>query len=137
MGSDHAGFGLKEQIKKYLMDKGHTVRDTGPYTEDRCDYPVYAKKVATLVAKDKASKGILVCGSGIGMSMAANKVKGIRAAVCESLYTAEMSRMHNDSNVLCLGARILSKKKALAIVDKWLHTKFEGGRHLKRVRLIG
>jgi len=136
IGSDHAGFVLKNEISGYLRAKRHKVIDLGAFSEDRVDYPDYAKKVAKTVASKKADMGILVCGSGIGMSMSANKVKGIRAAVCESIYTAKMSRMHNDANILCLGARILPKKKAFAIIDLWLKTSFEGGRHIKRVRKI-
>ncbi|MCX5749354.1 MAG: ribose 5-phosphate isomerase B [Candidatus Saganbacteria bacterium] len=137
IASDHAGFDLKEKIKTFLLKKKIRVRDYGTFSLGPVDYPVYAKKAALSVSSKKADRGILVCGSGIGMSMAANKVKKIRAAACESFHTAKMSRKHNDSNVLCLGARLLSAKKALKIVDIWLKTGFEGGRHLRRVRLLG
>lgn len=137
IGSDHAGFTLKEDIKQYLRKKRYVLTDFGAFSEESVDYPVFAQKVAKALASKKAVKGILICGSGIGMSMAANKIKGVRAASCESIYTAKMSRKHNDANVLCIGSRILSKKKALQIVDAWLRTEFEGGRHLRRVKKIG
>lgn len=137
IASDHAGYKLKEGIKKYLINKHFKVLDLGTFSEESVDYPGYAKKAAKVVASGEAEKAILVCGSGVGMSMAANKIRNIRAASCESLYTAKMSRMHNDSNVLCLGSRILSKAKALNIVEIWLRTDFEGGRHLRRVKKIG
>ncbi len=137
IGSDHAGFCLKEDIKDFLTKKGFKVIDFGTYSPDRTDYPVYAAKVAKAVASKKAERGILVCGSGLGMCMAANKTKGIRAAACESEYTAKMSRLHNDSNILCLGERILPPAKAKKIAGIWLKTKFEGGRHSRRVKLIG
>lgn len=137
IASDHAGLELKEEIKSFLKERSHSVRDLGPFSEASVDYPDFAKKVARLVASKKFPKGILVCGSGIGMSIAANRSKGVRAAACESLYTAKMSRMHNDSNILCIGARILTVKKALDIVKTWLLTGFEGGRHKRRVKKLG
>lgn len=137
LASDHAGFLLKGKIKSFLRKKGHVITDTGCFSEERCDYPDFAKKAARLVANKKTQRAVLVCGSGLGMSMAANKIKGIRAAACESLYTAKMSRAHNDSNVLCLGSRILDFTKAKKIISAWLDTSFEGGRHAGRVRKIG
>lgn len=137
IGSDHAGFVLKEEIRGHLDKKRIKWADLGAYSEDSVDYPDVANKLAKLVASKKADRGILICGSGIGMSMTANKVKGIRAAACESVYTAKMSRLHNDSNILCLGARLLNKRTALKLVGIWLDTKFEGGRHLRRVKKIG
>ncbi len=137
IASDHAGIKLKEEIKSFLKQKKHIVRDLGPYSEDSVDYPDFAKKTARLVSLKKIPKAILVCGSGIGMSIAANRFKGVRAAACESPYTAKMSRLHNDSNVLCIGARILSEKKALNVVNIWLSTGFEGGRHKRRVKKLG
>ncbi len=136
IGSDHAGYDLKESVKKYLLKKGYQIEDCGTHSTDSVDYPLFAKKVAAAVAAKKTNVGILICGSGIGMSMAANKVKKIRAAACESEYTAKMSRLHNDSNILCIGSRILSKDKAIKIVNIWLNTQFEGGRHLRRVKAI-
>lgn len=138
LASDHAGVKLKEEIKAFLEGKRHVVRDLGPYSGDySVDYPDFAKKAALLVASKKVSKAILICGSGIGMSIAANRFKGVRAASCESPYTAKMCRLHNDANVLCIGARILPKKNALKIIDTWLSTEFEGGRHKRRVRKLG
>jgi RpiB/LacA/LacB family sugar-phosphate isomerase len=138
IASDHAGFELKQEIIRSLKAKKHSVKDLGPYSGDfSVDYPDFARKAARLVASKKVSKAILICGSGIGMSIAANRFKGVRAASCESPYTAKMCRLHNDANVLCIGARILSKKKASQIADIWLSTAFEGGRHRKRVRKLG
>lgn len=137
VGSDHAGFELKEVIKKYLLSKSYHIVDVGTNSSDiSVDYPDFAKKVARLVTLKKVDKGVLICGSGIGMSIAANRFKKVRAAVCESFYTAKMSRLHNDANVLCLGARILSQTKAKKILDIFLSTEFEGGRHIKRIRKL-
>lgn len=138
LASDHAGVKLKEEVKNFLERKKHIVRDLGPYCQDySVDYPDFAKKAARMVSSKKVSRGILICGSGIGMSIAANRFKGVRAAACESSYTTRMSRLHNDANILCIGARILPKKRALKIIDIWLSTGFEGGRHKKRVRKLG
>jgi len=137
IGSDHAGFALKEDIKSYLAKKRIPFRDFGTFSLVPCDYPFYAKKAAKAVSSGACKRGILICGSGIGMNMAANKVKKIRAVVCESPATAKLSRRHNDSNVLCLGSRVVSKEKAFKIIDAWLKTPFEGGRHLRRVRALG
>ncbi|MCD6557707.1 MAG: ribose 5-phosphate isomerase B [Candidatus Aenigmarchaeota archaeon] len=136
LGSDHAGFGLKEKIKQYLEKKGLEIKDYGCFSEESVDYPDYAEKVARAVSSNEAEKGILICGTGIGMSIAANKVSGIRAAVCWDEKSAEMSRRHNDANILCIGARLIDQELALKIVDIWLSTDFDGGRHVKRVKKI-
>lgn len=136
VGADHAGFQLKEKIKQHLALQGLEVQDEGTTSGDSVDYPDYAKKVGETVAKKQADVGILVCGSGIGMSIAANKVPGVRAAAVTTVHEAQMSREHNDANVLTLGARILSEDLALKIVDRWLHTPFAGGRHQRRVEKI-
>ena len=136
LGADHAGFELKERIKQTLEQQGVIVDDQGTMSTASVDYPDFAKKVGEQVAIKQADCGILVCGSGIGMSIAANKVPGVRAANVTSEYEAQMSREHNDANVLALGARILDEATALKIVDKWLHTSFAGGRHQARVDKI-
>ena len=136
IGSDHGGFEYKASIIKALQDKGYDVVDMGTYSPESCDYPIIAKKVARAVAKGDFEKGILVCGTGIGMSMAANKVKGIRAAVCGDTFSARATRAHNNTNILCLGQRVVGEGLALDIVDIWLTTKFEGGRHERRVNMI-
>lgn len=136
IGSDHGGFDYKASIIKALQVKGYDVVDMGTYSPESCDYPIIAKKVARAVAKGDFEKGILVCGTGIGMSMAANKVKGIRAAVCGDTFSARATRAHNNANVLCLGQRVVGEGLALDIVDIWLTTKFEGGRHERRVNMI-
>ncbi len=136
IGTDHAGVDLKNWTVEYLREKGHEVEDLGPYTTDRVDYPDYANKVCEAVLADKGSQGILICGSGIGMSMAANRHKGIRAALCHDAYTATVARGHNDANVLCYGERIVGKGVAASIIDAWLASSFEGGRHEQRVAKI-
>jgi ribose 5-phosphate isomerase B len=136
LGSDHAGFELKEKIKQKLQAEGIAINDNGTHSADSCDYPDYARLVAEQVAAHDADFGILVCGSGIGMSIAANKVPGIRAARAVTESDAELSREHNDANVLALGARILSADEAYKIIDKWLATPFAGGRHGRRVDKI-
>lgn len=136
IGSDHGGFGYKASIIKALQVKGYDIVDMGTYSPQSCDYPIIAKKVARAVAKGDFEKGILVCGTGIGMSMAANKVKGIRAAVCGDTFSARATRAHNNANILCLGQRVVGEGLALDIVDIWLTTKFEGGRHERRVNMI-
>ena len=135
IASDHGGYNLKSLIIEHLKDIGISVEDYGCYNKESCDYPIYAKSVASEVAKGEA-KGILVCGTGIGMSIAANKVKGIRASHCTDTYSAKMTRKHNDSNILCLGERITGSGLALDIVDIWINTEFEGGRHQKRIDMI-
>ena len=136
LGADHAGYQLKDQIKVHLQNRGVEVQDEGTDSGESVDYPDYARLVSHDVSQHRADLGILVCGSGIGMAIAANKVEGIRAANVSSEYEAQMSREHNDANVLTLGARILNADQALAIVDKWLATKFAGGRHERRVEKI-
>lgn len=136
IGSDHGGFEYKASIIKALQVKGYDVVDMGTYSPESCDYPIIAKKVARAVAKGDFEKGILVCGTGIGMSMAANKVNGIRAAVCGDTFSARATRAHNNANILCLGQRVVGEGLALDIVDIWLTTKFEGGRHERRVNMI-
>lgn len=136
IGSDHGGFELKAKIAEYLKSKGIEYRDFGTFSNESCDYPVFAKEVALEVSKGAFSKGILICGTGIGVSIVANKVKGIRAALCYDTFCAKMSREHNNANILCLGQRVLAQDSALEIVDIWLNTDFEGGRHLARVNMI-
>jgi ribose 5-phosphate isomerase B len=136
IGSDHAAFEFKEEIKKYLESKGYGIRDFGTYSPERTDYPDYAFKVGEAVSAGEYEKGMLFCGTGIGMSISANKVKGIRAVVCSEPFSAKMARAHNNSNVLCLGARVVGIELAEMIIDTWLNTKFEGGRHQERVEKI-
>ncbi len=136
IGSDHAGFELKETIKTFLKEKGIEVIDFGTYSEERVDYPDYAIPLAESVANGEEDFGILICGTGIGMSIAANKVKGIRASLCSDVYSAHSAREHNNANVLCLGGRVLGKELAKEIVDKWLSSSFLGGRHKRRVDKI-
>ena len=131
--SDHAGWKTKEVVKKYLKKMKHSVKDFGTDSEDSVDYPDFAFKVAKAVKAGKVKYGILICGSGIGMCIAANKIKGIRAANCYDKLTAEFSRRHNDANVLCLGARMLDINTIKGIIKVWLETSFEGGRHQRRV----
>jgi len=135
MGSDHGGFGLKESIKAHLQASGVQVVDLGTHDESSCDYPPIARKVVCQ-AVNEGSRAILICGTGIGMSIAANRVKGARAALCHDAFTAEMSRRHNDANVLVLGGRVIGDSVARGIVDIWLKTEFEGGRHLKRISMF-
>ncbi len=136
LGADHAGFELKEKIKEFLQDAGHEVLDLGCHSTDSVDYPVYGAKVAKAVLQGEAERGILVCGTGLGMSMVANRFPGIRAALCHELFTARMSRLHNDANVLVLGGRVIGDVLALEMVKVFLETPFEGGRHLRRVNQI-
>ena len=136
LGADHAGFELKDQIKQHLREQGLAVEDLGTNSGDSVDYPDFARKVAETVAEEKGVLGILVCGTGIGMAMSANKVPGIRAANCDTLFEAQMSREHNDANVLALGARVLETAAAFAIVDLWIKTPFTGGRHQRRIDKI-
>jgi ribose 5-phosphate isomerase B len=133
IGSDHAGFPMKNQIKRLLEGMGHGVEDVGCHSEDSVDYPVYGKAVATGVASNQFSRGILVCGSGIGMSMIANRFVGVRAALCNDLYSAVLSRQHNDANLLVLGGRLIGADLAGEIVSTWLKTEFDGGRHQGRI----
>lgn len=136
IGCDHAALHMKNDIVGYLNDKGYDVEDMGTYTPDRIDYPVYAEKVGKAVVADKGSLGILICGTGIGMSMAANKIKGVRAAAVSEVYSAILTRQHNDANVLCFGARVIGIETAKMIVDGFLGAQYEGDRHQKRVDMI-
>ncbi|MCC8016534.1 MAG: ribose 5-phosphate isomerase B [Clostridiales bacterium] len=136
LGSDHAGFPLKEKIKKYLDSIGVKYKDFGCFTPERFDYAVAAQIACDAVAKGECDKAILCCGTGVGISMAANKVKGIRAAVCSDYFSAKYTRAHNDANCLCLGARVLGEGLAFELVDVFLNTEFEGGRHKTRVDQI-
>ena len=136
ISSDHAGFKLKEIIKFYLIEKKIKFQDLGPNDDSRVDYPDYAHKVARKVKLNKSNVGILVCGSGTGMNIAANKHKNIRAAQCFNLKSTKLSRLHNDANIITLGSRLITKKNALKFISVFLNTKFDGGRHLKRVRKI-
>ena len=136
LASDHAGFKLKEKIKKNLKKKKFTVVDLGPKTDSSVASPDFAKKVARSVASKKSNIGILVCGSGTGMAMSANKIKKIRAAVCYNRASTSLSRKHNNANILALGSRLTNKSTALKLVNIFLNTKFEGGRHLRRVKKV-
>ena len=136
IASDHAGFNLKENIKNYLIDKSVSVFDLGPYNNNSVDYPKYAKKLGNRIKLNKSDVGILVCGSGVGMAISANKIKTIRAAVCYNLKSTRLSRQHNNANIIALGARFTNKKLSLKLVETFLRTKFEGGRHLRRVKKI-
>jgi ribose 5-phosphate isomerase B len=136
LGADHAGWGLKEHLKAWIVDTGRAVLDFGTHSPDSTDYPDYANQVAEAVASAKAEWGVLVCGTGIGMAMAANKVAGIRAAACVDLFTARMSREHNDANVLAIGARVTRPEVAVEILQVWLETAFAGGRHARRLEKI-
>ena len=136
ISSDHAGFKLKEDIKSYLLTRNLEFKDLGPSNQERVDYPDYAHKVAKKVKTSKNNIGILVCGSGTGMNIVANKHKNIRAAQCFNLKSTRLSRLHNDANIITLGSRLLTKKNALNCVGVFLKTKFEGGRHKKRVKKI-
>lgn len=136
IGADHAGIDIKAYVKELFEKRGHEVVDLGPNTKDRVDYPDYASKVCQSVLENEGSKGILICGSGIGMSMAANKFDGIRAALCHNEYSAKMAREHNDANVICLGERVSGFGMVEAIIDAWNESSFEGGRHEGRVEKI-
>lgn len=136
LASDHGGYILKEEIKKHLEKLSVNYVDLGTNSEESVDYPIYAKKATDCIINGQADRAILCCGTGIGISIAANKVKGIRAAVCSSEFTAEMCRRHNDANALCLGARVLPADLAIKLVDIFLNTEFDGGRHSKRLEQI-
>ena len=137
LAADHGGYELKELIIGYLSNRDDLeIRDLGTHSCDSVDYPKYGRECAELVASGEADKGIVVCGTGIGISIAANKVKGIRCALATNVFMAEMSRKHNDANMLALGGRVLSPEEAIAIVDIWLSTEFEGGRHQRRIDLL-
>ena len=136
IASDHAGFKLKENIKDYLIDNNFSVFDIGPYDDRSVDYPDYAKKLAKRIKAKKSDIGILVCGSGTGMAISANKIKDIRAAVCYNPKSTRLSRQHNNANIIALGSRLTKKSLSLKLVDLFLKTKFEGGRHLKRIKKL-
>ncbi|MDP4177278.1 MAG: ribose 5-phosphate isomerase B [Bacillota bacterium] len=136
IGSDHAGFRLKNEIIKHIEEKGIEFKDYGTYNEDSCDYPDFAEKVASKVASKEFQFGILVCGTGVGIGIAANKVKGIRAVTCSDTFSAHASRQHNDANILCLGQRVIGIGLAFDIVDAFLSAEFEGGRHTLRINKI-
>ena len=137
IGSDHGGFELKEAVKKHLEERGLEYKDYGTYTKDSCDYPVYGKLVGHAVADGECDRGIIICGTGIGISITANKIKGVRAALCGDCFSAEATRLHNDANILALGARVTAEGLALKIVDTFLDTEFSGDeRHIRRIGLI-
>ncbi len=136
LGNDHTALELKAIVKQHLIDRGCEVLDLGTNSPERCDYPVYGEKVALAVKNKQADLGVLICGTGVGISLAANKVEGIRAAVCSDAYTAKMCRAHNDANILAFGARVIGSDTAKMLVDEFLDTEFEGGRHAGRVEMI-
>ncbi len=136
VATDHAGIDLKDITVEMLRSKGHEVEDLGPFSKDRVDYPDYAVKVCEAVLADETAHGVLICGSGIGMSMSANRFHGIRAALCHDAYTATMARAHNNANILCFGERIVGVGVAESIIDSWIAGSFEGGRHAGRVEKI-
>ena len=137
IGSDHGGFALKQEVMAHLKDRGIEFKDYGTYDEKSCDYPEYGKKVAHAVVSGEAEKGILICGTGIGISITANKIKGIRCALCADTFSAEATRLHNDANVLAMGGRTIGPGLALKIVDTFLDTEFSGEeRHIRRISMI-
>ena len=136
IASDHAGFNLKENIKNFLVNKNISIFDVGPYNNQSVDYPDYAKRLASRIRSKKSDVGILVCGSGTGMAISANKIRRIRAAVCYNLKSTRLSRQHNNANIIALGSRLTKKKLSLKLVEVFLKTKFKGGRHLRRVKKI-
>ena len=136
LGADHGGYELKNTIKSHLVSLGYDVTDVGTNAPDSCDYPIYANHLCQKIQEGTADLGILVCGTGIGMSMAANKHKGIRAACCSDTFSARLTRLHNNANVLCLGARVLGTGLALDLVDEFITAEFEGDRHVKRLSLV-
>ena len=136
VGSDHAGFRYKEKIKQLLDDLGHEVTDFGTHSEEPIDYPLFIRPVAEAVADGQAERGVVLGGSGNGEAMAANRVKGVRCAVCWNVLSAQLARQHNDANVISLGQRMMSEEQALELVRVWLETEFEGGRHLRRIQLL-
>lgn len=136
VGADHAGFPLKEKVREYLKSQGYDVEDAGPASAESVDYPDFAEKVATRVAAQQADFGVLMCGTGLGVAIAANKVPGIRAATCNDTLCAHFARAHNDANVLAMGGRLIDEATAQKVLDTWLSTPFEGGRHQRRVEKI-
>lgn len=136
IGCDHAGYLLKEEVRRFLEEQGVEYRDYGSYEGEPCDYPVVAQKVCNAIVSGQARLGLLFCGTGVGISMAANKVRGIRAACCENVYSAKYTRLHNDANVLCMGGRVIGPGLACEMVKAFLNAEFEGGRHQRRVSQI-
>lgn len=136
IGSDHAGYRLKERLARHLEEAGHEVQDCGTHDEESTDYPEWGARVARAVASGAAERGVVVCGTGIGVAMAANRIRGCRAANCNDLYTVELARRHNDANVLTVGSRVVAPELASAILDRFLESPFEGGRHQRRVEQI-
>lgn len=136
VGNDHIAVGMKNEISAYLQGKGYEVINFGTDSAERCDYPVYGEKVGRAVVSGKADLGIVICGTGVGISIAANKVKGIRAVVCSEPYSAALSRRHNNTNILAFGARVVGSELAKMIVDNWLGAEYEGGRHQKRIDMV-
>ena len=136
IGCDHVGYELKKRVIDHLTEKGHEVVDFGPNSTERTDYPIYGEKAANAVASGECDRGIVICGTGIGISISANKVKGIRCVVCSEPYSALLSRQHNDTNMLAFGSRVVGGDLALMIVDAWLSGEYEGGRHARRVQMI-
>lgn len=136
IGNDHSAVDMKNQVVDHLLKKGFEVINLGTDSTESCDYPVYGEKVGRAVASGEADRGIVICGTGLGISLAANKVKGVRAALCSEPYTAKMSRLHNDANVLAFGARVIGIEMVKMIIDTWFDTEFEGGRHANRVKIL-
>ncbi len=136
LGADHGGFELKNKIKVHLENRGYAVIDVGTNSPESCDYPIFASRLCTKIQNNEAELGILVCGTGIGMSMAANKHKGIRAACCSDTFSARLTRLHNDANVLCIGARVVGEGLGIDLVEAFINAEFEGDRHIKRLSLI-
>lgn len=136
MGNDHTAVEMKNIIKEFVKQKGYEVVDFGVNSEESCDYPIYGEKVGRAVVSGEADLGIVICGTGVGISLAANKVKGVRACVCSEPYSAKLSRMHNNTNVLAFGARVVGSEMAKMITEEWLDAEFEGGRHQRRVDII-
>ncbi len=137
LAADHGGFSLKEAVKGWLLEWGHEVTDVGTHSTDSVDYPDYVKLAAALVSRAEVDRAVVLCGTGIGASMVASKYPGVRATLCHNIYTARMSRLHNDSNVLALGGRILGEDLAREMVKVWLDTPFDGGRHKRRLEKLG
>ena len=136
IGNDHVALEMKNEIIKFLSEKGIEVIDYGTYESNRCDYPVYGEVVANAVVSKEVDCGVLICGTGVGISLAANKVKGIRACVCSEPYSAKLSKQHNNTNIIAFGARVIGVETAKMIVDEWLSAEFEGGRHQNRIDMI-
>ena len=136
IGCDHVGFELKTHIIEHLQAKGYSIKDFGTHGTQRTDYPIFGRAVAEAVTNGECEKGILICGTGVGISIAANKVKGVRAVVCSEPYSALLSRQHNDTNILALGARVIGRDLALMTVDTWINGEFEGGRHQNRIDML-